>query len=162
MWGNRTKRDKPSIEDFKHFIKPLKDSVISKLVYDTIHKRKDGSTYPISVSLEYHSDEAESAFVAFSQDITERLAMEQSLKEETENLAAFFQNAPEPMTISGMDTTILQANSAYAKIVGINAVDMIGLKFIDFMQVHYCNDFLHNLATASPENPLFSSLQEKN
>jgi PAS domain S-box-containing protein len=150
-----------SVEDFIHFVKPLKDGVISKLEYDTLHKRKDGSTYPISVSLEYHSDETESAFVAFSQDITERLAMEYSLKEETENLAAFFHNAPEPMTISSMDTTILEANSSYAKIVGINAVDLIGMKFIDLMPVQYCREFLHNLAATSFEDPLFSSLQEK-
>ena len=150
-----------SIEDFKQFVKPLKDGVISKLEYNTLHKRKDGSTYPISVCLEYHSDETGSAFVAFSQDITERLAMEHSLKEETENFAAFFHNAPEPMTISTLDTTILQANSAYAKIIGISTIDLVGSKFINFIPVRYREEFLRNLVTATLEYPLVSSLQER-
>lgn len=149
-----------SIEDFEYFIKPLKDGVISKLEYETVHKRKDGSTYPISVCLEYHSDKTGSAFVAFSQDITERLAMEHSLKEEAEIFAAFFHNSPEPMAILCMDTTILQANSAYAKIIGINSIDLIGLKFIDFVPARYRDEFLRNLGTSTLENPLITRLQE--
>jgi PAS domain S-box-containing protein len=149
-----------SIEDFEYFIKPLKDGVISKLEYETVHKRKDGSTYPILVCLEYHSDKTGSAFVAFSQDITERLAMEHSLKEEAEIFAAFFHNSPEPMAVLCMDTTILQANSAYAKIIGINSIDLIGLKFIDFVPARYRDEFLRNLGTSTLENPLITRLQE--
>ena len=150
-----------SIEDFKHFVKPLKDGVISKLDYNTLHKRKDGSTYPISVRLEYHSDVTGSAFVAFSHDITERLAMEHALKEETENFAAFFHNAPEPMTISDLDTTILQANYAYAKIFGLSVDDVIGMKFISLIPEFYHNEFSRDLVKSTPENPLISSLQEQ-
>ena len=150
-----------SLEEFEHFVRPLKNGVISKLEYNTIHKRKDGSTYPTSVCLEYHSDKTGSSYVAFSQDITERLAMEDSLKEETENFEAFFCNAPEPMSIADVDTSILQANNAYAEMIGLNINDIIGRKFIDFIPTHYRDEFLQNLGKATPKNPLISSLQER-
>ena len=154
-------KNSQSLEEFKNFVRPLQNGVISKLEYDTVHKRKDGSTYPTTIHLEYHSDKNGSAFVAFSQDITERLAMEQCLKEETENFEAFFHNSPEPMSISDANTTILQANKAYADLFNHNIGDLIGLKFINLVPLSDRNDLLNNLVGATPENPLTASYQKQ-
>ena len=150
-----------SIEEFKNFVKPLKNGVISKLEYDTVYRRKDGSTYPTSIRLEYHSDKTGSTYVAFSQDNTERLAMEKCLKEETENFEAFFHNSPEPMSISDPNTTILQANKAYATLYNKKINDLIGLRFINLVPSSDQHDLLNNLVGATPEFPLTSSYQNQ-
>ena len=57
---------------FDEFIAPLRSGEKDKLDFSTIHKRKDGTTYPIDVSLQMDTYENKRVFVAFISDITER------------------------------------------------------------------------------------------
>ena len=150
-----------TLEEFERFVRPLKNGEVSKLEYETVHKRKNGSTYPISIRLEYYSDKRGAAFVAFCRDITERLALEHALNEEIENFTAFFYNAPEPMMISAIDGTMLQANVAYAKLVNSDIVDLIGTNFIDLIPPLNREESLQKLSNASVANPSSSVLHQQ-
>ncbi len=62
-----------SEETFKAAIKPILDKKIAILVFETLHVRKDGSTYPVEVHLQLiDSNDSESPFIAIILDITER------------------------------------------------------------------------------------------
>lgn len=68
-----------SKEEFLSFVKPLIDGELSVLQFQTVHKRKDGSTYPVSVQLQYFPDEG-GVFFASITDETERKAREEREK----------------------------------------------------------------------------------
>ena len=77
---------KPEISEseFKLLIVPLRDGGLDKLVFETIHQRKDGSNYDVEVHLQLMAAETPAVFIAFINDITERKKAEKALKESEE------------------------------------------------------------------------------
>jgi PAS domain S-box-containing protein len=63
-------------ERFESLIEPLRSGKQDQVSFETAHRRKDGSTYPVAVRLQLMANEASPVFVAFIEDITERLAVE--------------------------------------------------------------------------------------
>ena len=59
-------------EEFEALIQPLRRGEEQKLVFETEHKRKDGSRYPVEVSLQLLGEETRPSFVAIAMDISER------------------------------------------------------------------------------------------
>jgi PAS domain S-box-containing protein len=75
-------------EKFEELIKPLRDKQQSVMTFETVHKRKNGTLYPVSLRLQLMHDETPPVFVAIVEDITERKKQEDSLnkaKEESES-----------------------------------------------------------------------------
>lgn len=59
-------------EQFIEKIQPVLNGSIDKLKFNTIHQRKDGSTYPVEVHLQKSVNDARSMLVAIILDISER------------------------------------------------------------------------------------------
>ena len=79
---------------FARLLAPLRTGERDQIAFDTIHRRKDGSTYPVEVRLHLRATEQPPVFVAVIQDITERVAaeeerarLEEVLRARTRNLA---------------------------------------------------------------------------
>lgn len=66
---------------FRDFIQPLLQNKTEKLVFVTVHERKDGSRYPVEVHLQKMRYEGQPALVAIIIDITETKKSEQQLLE---------------------------------------------------------------------------------
>ncbi|MDJ0942663.1 MAG: PAS domain S-box protein [Kiloniellales bacterium] len=64
---------------FAALIAPLLDRTLDYLVFQTRHRRKDGSTYDVEVKLQLSRREAPPVFFAIIEDITERKQAEQTL-----------------------------------------------------------------------------------
>ena len=73
-------------ETFSEFVVPLLQGESEELRFETIHKRKDGSTYPVDVHLQISRAETPFVFVAIILDITERKEAEYQLQEYSEHL----------------------------------------------------------------------------
>ena len=58
-------------ESFSKLIEPLRSGVREKTVFNTVHRRKDGTLYPVEVHLQFMDDQPP-VFVAIILDITER------------------------------------------------------------------------------------------
>ncbi len=65
-------------KQFLDRINPLKDDSHEQIVFETVHQRKDGSTYDVEVHLQWMHHETRSFFYAIIQDITERKKAEES------------------------------------------------------------------------------------
>jgi diguanylate cyclase (GGDEF)-like protein/PAS domain S-box-containing protein len=74
---------KPEItpQSFKEKLKPLRDGSQEQIVFETVHKRKDGSHYDVEVYLQLMHAETPSVFVAIIQDISERKEAEEALRQ---------------------------------------------------------------------------------
>jgi PAS domain S-box-containing protein len=74
---------KPEItnEDFNELIAPLRDGSKETVAFETIHRRKDQSTYPVEVHLQLMADETPPIFVAIVIDNTENQRRETLLRQ---------------------------------------------------------------------------------
>ncbi len=65
---------------FNELIKPLRSGGDKAVIFETVHKRKDDSVYPVEVHLQFSGDEEPAIFVAIILDITNRNARVEELK----------------------------------------------------------------------------------
>lgn len=79
---------KPNIneEEFMKIVQPLKNGVKKKLLFETVHERKDKTTYPVDVHLQYSRLGKEPVFVAFISDISERKKYEEKILKQSDEL----------------------------------------------------------------------------
>lgn len=80
---------KPDIspEEFRQIIAPLLSGEKPSIKFDTVHRRKDGSDFPVSIALQLVREEGERGlFVAIVRDISERLQAERELSSLAERL----------------------------------------------------------------------------
>ncbi|MCK5697088.1 MAG: PAS domain S-box protein, partial [Gammaproteobacteria bacterium] len=82
-----------SKEEFLTLIKPLQDGTQDKLIFTSIHQRKDGSQYPVEVHLQLCIDE-QSVYIAMIHDITQRLQKEYQLRELNERVSKIASRIP--------------------------------------------------------------------
>ncbi|MBT3850083.1 PAS domain S-box protein, partial [bacterium] len=75
-----------NLETFEELIKPLREQKEIKVVFETVHQRKDKSLYPVNVNLQLIHEESPPLFVAIIEDITKRKKVENELKDYQNNL----------------------------------------------------------------------------
>ncbi len=73
-----------SAKSFQKLISPLVNKSKEKVDFETIHRRKDGSTYPVEVHLQLSSIGKKDVFLAIVLDITERKNYTQHLENKVE------------------------------------------------------------------------------
>jgi PAS domain S-box-containing protein len=64
---------------FEELLQPLRDGTREVLVLEFVHRRKDGTTYPVEVHLQRFRGEGQPSFLAFVNDITDRKRMQAQL-----------------------------------------------------------------------------------
>lgn len=67
-------------DTFRKTIEPLINGLDEKIIFETLHKRKDGTTYPVEVNLQLHNFGDKRVFFAIINDITERKRNEEALR----------------------------------------------------------------------------------
>nr|WP_305908888.1 EAL domain-containing protein [Methylomarinum sp. Ch1-1]MDP4521751.1 EAL domain-containing protein [Methylomarinum sp. Ch1-1] len=76
---------------------------LGKVVFETVHKRKDGSLYPVEVDLQYYNDERQPFFYALINDVTERKVYDEKIKRMTHLYQTLHQVNHAILTISNED-----------------------------------------------------------
>ncbi|WP_017716701.1 PAS domain-containing sensor histidine kinase [Kamptonema formosum] len=73
---------KPEMDEtsFRRLVAPLQERQQEKQVFQTHHRRKDGSLYPVEVHLQLIEENGDRVFLAVIQDITERHKVEAALR----------------------------------------------------------------------------------
>jgi len=66
---------------FRQLAQPLFDGTESRLIYETLHRRKNGTVYPVEVRLQLSHSEVPPVFLANVQDIASRRKIEKRLKQ---------------------------------------------------------------------------------
>ena len=73
-----------SVEKFKKRIIPLLDGTQPKIEFETLHKRKDGTIYPVYISLEVSMMGERKVFISIILDVTEQKNYTQKLEKTVE------------------------------------------------------------------------------
>ncbi len=115
-----------TLETYRALIAPLHSGERSEVVFETVHRRKDGSLYPVEVNLQLSQSETPPALVAIIQDITERRAAErqrEQLLREIDERRRFVQtvveSAPVGIAAFGVDAdlAVRMANGQYLQLL---------------------------------------------
>ncbi len=76
-------------ESFAKLVQPLQQDQGASISFETVHKRKDGSTYPVEIKLQRMEDAGSEVFVAFVTDLTQ-------WKQSEKLIESLFQLSPVP------------------------------------------------------------------
>ena len=94
---------------------------------ESLHRRKDGSLFPVEIRSTYIAFDGQVYNVAFVRDISERKQAERALREKEELFSTVFALAPAPMTISDPDTgRFIDVNDQWLRISGHTKEEAIG------------------------------------
>ena len=107
-----------SLATFREIIRPLLKGEVPGLVFETRHRRADGSTYPVEVHLQLVQVGSERVFLAVILDITERLRSAMRYR-------ALFENAYDAVLIIEGER-IIECNPRAVELFGNRREDLLG------------------------------------
>jgi PAS domain S-box-containing protein len=103
--------------------------------FETVHRRKDGSTFPVEVSSEGTTEGGTRLLVSVVRDIAERRRAEESLRASERRYRRFFQNIREGAAINELvrdesgaivDWRIVDANPEALRVLGMGLAELQG------------------------------------
>ena len=111
---------KPEYTDdsFRRAVKPLIDGSMEKLIFETIHERKDGTRYPVEVHLQLHRLENKNLFFAIINDITERKKAQDTLSKNEEHLRTTLYSIGDGVISTDENGVITQMNPVAERLTG--------------------------------------------
>lgn len=100
--------------------------------FESKHKRRDGSTFPIEISARRVDIEGVKFYQAICRDITERKNAEKILKESEERFRKIFEESPLSIAMTDKDMGIIRANNAYCQMLGYTEEELSRMTYKDF------------------------------
>jgi len=92
----------------------------------TVHKRKDGSVFPVETSLRYVRLDRE-YLLAISRDISARITTEQALCESEDRYRDLVEHTEDLICTHDLDGRLLSVNSAPARALGYDTSELVAL-----------------------------------
>jgi PAS domain S-box-containing protein len=105
-------------------------------LFESLHRRKDGSTFPVEVNLKVIRSERDYR-LAVVRDITERKRAEEALRQAEEKYHSIFENAVEGIFQTSPDGQFITANPALARMLGYDSPDELLGSRTDIARQHY-------------------------
>jgi PAS domain S-box-containing protein len=93
---------------------------------EVVGRRKDGSTFPMDLSVGESREEGETIFVGVIHDLSERKQVEQALRESAEQLKAVVETAVDGVILIDAHGRILVFNPACERLFGYSAKEVMG------------------------------------
>ncbi len=118
-----------SKDEFEKLIEPLVKGKTRQLFFESHHIRKDGSIYPIEVTLQIIMQEQESLFLAIINDITEI----HSAREKLKTSDRIFTHSIDMLSIIGIDGTFMVLNPSWKKILGWSIQELQKVPVVNFI-----------------------------
>jgi PAS domain S-box-containing protein len=108
-------------QSFRKLLYPLQSGTEKKIIFTTVHRRKDQTLYPVEIHLEIIAEKPP-VFVAIVLDITERKQTEDKLRK----LAQAVEQSPESIVITNIEAEIEYVNESFIRSTGYSREEVMG------------------------------------
>ncbi|NQT95774.1 MAG: PAS domain S-box protein [Candidatus Omnitrophica bacterium] len=99
---------------------------------ESVHRRKNGSTFPVGIHINYLKYGEKEYNFAFTRDITEHKKQEEALQESEEKYRRLVKSANDAIFLANPETSILlDANQKAVELIGRPIKDIIGMHQMD-------------------------------
>lgn len=137
-----------SKDQFSGLIAPLLGGEKAVLAFETAHRRKDGSEFPVSIVLQFVREGAgPGRFVAVVRDITERKSIESELRSSQNRFHAIIDTVVDGIVTIDARGSVRSFNPAAERIFGYRAEEVVGRNVNLLMPAPYRAEhdgYLHN------------------
>ncbi|MEH6663508.1 MAG: PAS domain S-box protein [Brevundimonas sp.] len=119
---------KPAIsrDAFLDMIEPLQSRAVERLDFETVHRRKDGTDYNVSVKLQLFDEDGDQIFYAAIQDITSYRQIESELREISARLDAILGNTTMAVFLMNERQHCVFMNKAAEELTGFSFAEVVG------------------------------------
>jgi PAS domain S-box-containing protein len=114
------------LEAFGAMTEPLRSYEKSKLVFETMHRRADGTLYPIEAHMQLVERSDRSVFLVVGNDISERQRTASALRESEAEFRALAEAMPQMVWITNGDGLAIYQNHQWLDYTGILAEENLG------------------------------------
>ncbi len=116
-------------ELFFEYVKPLINGEVDRLNFETLHKRQNGTMYPVEVNLQLTEFDGKKSFTSFVQNITERKYAEYERNrfvERIKTLSTAVEQSPITTIITDIKGNIVYVNPKFMETSGYSQAEAIG------------------------------------
>jgi PAS domain S-box-containing protein len=112
-----------SVDEFEDNLRQLKAAGAFR--FEGRQRRKNGSTFPVEVSVRYVARPEGDCVLTIARDVTDRLQAEEALRQTEERYRGLVESAFDG-TVLHQDGVVVEVNDAYARMFGYTAEALIG------------------------------------
>ncbi|MDN5205058.1 PAS domain S-box protein [Fulvivirgaceae bacterium BMA10] len=120
-----------SLEEFTLLIAPLKSGKVDKIKFETLHCRKDRSTYPVEVHLQLSIFDGHPMFMAIIIDISERRRAAEALRKEKETAQTYLDVANAIFIVLDKDEQVIRVNQKGCEVLQREEQDILGKNWFE-------------------------------
>ncbi len=130
----------PSLDEATHIgiLARLRNG--ESVVHETIHRRNDGSSFPVEISLRYVQLDR-SYIVAISRDISDRKHAEAALRESEDRYRDLVEHSQDLLCTHDLEGKLLSVNPASARLLGYEVAELINSPMRDLIAPEFREQF---------------------
>ncbi|WP_073237709.1 PAS domain S-box protein [Desulforamulus putei] len=113
-------------ESFRALLEPLVGGMQEQILFNTVHRRKDGSLYPAEMHLQLFGHSGEKVCVALIIDLTERRKMEEELRARDATLGTIMGSARDAIIMLDGQGNVTFWNPAAEQLFGYSREEILG------------------------------------
>ncbi len=130
-------------EDFPEVSSRIEKTIANgKAYFETLHRRKDGTLWPVEANTLYRNVNGKGIFYAFLRDISQRKALEESIEESRNLLRTIIDTVPMRIFWKDSHSRYLGCNMAFAQDANMSCPDnLIGKDDFQLLDAEYAKTF---------------------
>lgn len=143
-------------EDMHILHHQMKKAEKESIVFNAIHKRKDGSVFPVEVSSVGTKIKNRSILCSIIRDVSEREKAVVDLKQSEERYRLLFENANDLVYTRKLDGKIITANNACERMLGYSRDKFLKMNIYDIVDEEY-HKYINNIVKENSEGSKVTS-----
>lgn len=151
--------DRPA---FEALLAPLREGAVDILRFETVHRRRNGTDYPVQISLQLFRAETPELFVAVVEDFGERQRAEQALRRNEEKYRALVEATNDWLWEIDTAGVYTYASPRVRDILGYEPEEIVGRRPADFMTPEEARRVAHLFAELAAERRPLTLLENIN